>query len=93
MQAALDQLWADASQLFGPPSSEGELVADGLVPASKPTAAAWARGAAATLADASLTMPPGDPATNGGREEHTEYLAPLLAEMQSVARLEPQASW
>ena len=92
MQAALDKLWPGAGQLFEPVSSEPDLVAAGLFPASRPMAAEWAEGAAGFLADAGLKIPTGTP-QNNGREEHTEYLGPLLAEMQSVARLEPQATW
>jgi ring-1,2-phenylacetyl-CoA epoxidase subunit PaaC len=93
MQAALDQLWPYTGQLFEPPTSEGELVAAGSFPASETMAAAWVEGAAATLADAGLRMQAGQPGINGGRLQHTEHLEPLLAELQSVARLEPQASW
>ena len=93
MQAALDQLWPYTGQLFEPPSSESELAAAGLFPASEAMAAEWEGGAAAALADAGLEMPAGKPVSNGGRMRHTEYLEPLLSEMQSVARLEPQASW
>jgi ring-1,2-phenylacetyl-CoA epoxidase subunit PaaC len=45
---------------------------------------------------AGLTLPelpqplPSQPA---GREQHTEHLAPLLAELQSVARAHPGATW
>lgn len=93
MQAALDQLWPYATQLFEPQVSESELVAAGLFPASEPMAAEWAEAAAAILADADLKIPTVGPGMNGGRENHTDHLEPLLAEMQSVARLEPQASW
>jgi len=93
MQTALDQLWPDTVQLFEPPSHESELTAAGLFPAAEPMAAEWAEGAAATLADADLKIQRGTPGMNGGREKHTDHLELLLAEMQSVARLEPQASW
>ncbi len=93
MQTALDRLWPEVAQLFEGPASEGDLVAAGLFPASNPMAEEWAGGAAAALADAGLKLTAAISRANGGREEHTAYLAPLLAEMQSVARLEPQASW
>ncbi|MEH0420847.1 1,2-phenylacetyl-CoA epoxidase subunit PaaC [Streptomyces sp. B21-083] len=46
-------------------------------------------------AAAGLPMPPVPPITHGaGREgQHTEHLAPLLAELQSVARAHPEATW
>jgi ring-1,2-phenylacetyl-CoA epoxidase subunit PaaC len=34
------------------------------------------------------------PLPGSGRDgEHTEHLAPLLAELQSVARAHPEAAW
>lgn len=48
-------------------------------------------------ATAGLVLPPLDPAdepTPSGRAgQHTEHLAPLLAELQSVARADPEATW
>jgi ring-1,2-phenylacetyl-CoA epoxidase subunit PaaC len=43
---------------------------------------------------AGLPMPVFRPMAGAGREgEHTEHLAPLLAELQSVARAHPEATW
>ncbi|MFE4175783.1 1,2-phenylacetyl-CoA epoxidase subunit PaaC [Streptomyces sp. NPDC056909] len=43
---------------------------------------------------AGLTLPDAAPLAGGGREgDHTVYLAPLLAELQSVARAHPGATW
>lgn len=41
----------------------------------------------------SLADVPAAPARCGRRGEHTEHLAPLLAELQSVARAHPEATW
>jgi ring-1,2-phenylacetyl-CoA epoxidase subunit PaaC len=39
-------------------------------------------------------MPGYRPLPGSGRAgEHTEHLAPLLAELQSVARAHPEATW
>jgi ring-1,2-phenylacetyl-CoA epoxidase subunit PaaC len=41
-----------------------------------------------------LPMPAYRPLPGSGRAgEHTEHLAPLLAELQSVARADPEATW
>ncbi|MFE6281229.1 1,2-phenylacetyl-CoA epoxidase subunit PaaC [Streptomyces sp. NPDC057877] len=41
-----------------------------------------------------LPMPPYRPLPGAGRAgEHTEHLAPLLAELQGVARAHPEATW
>ena len=44
------------------------------------------------LTDCSLTIPPHTRAP-GDRYHHTAYLSELLNEMQSVARLDPEAVW
>ena len=48
-------------------------------------------------AAAGLVLPPldsaADPARAGRAGQHTEHLAPLLAELQSVARAHPGATW
>ena len=45
-------------------------------------------------AAAGLPMPQVRPAPGAGRAgQHTEHLAPLLAELQSVARAHPEATW
>ncbi|MBC2900150.1 1,2-phenylacetyl-CoA epoxidase subunit PaaC [Streptomyces cupreus] len=44
--------------------------------------------------EAGLPMPAYRPSAGCGRDgEHTEHLAPLLAELQSVARAHPEATW
>ncbi|WAZ19815.1 phenylacetate-CoA oxygenase subunit PaaC [Streptomyces cinnabarinus] len=44
--------------------------------------------------EAGLPMPAYRPSPGSGRDgEHTEHLAPLLAELQSVARAHPGATW
>ncbi|MFF1680130.1 1,2-phenylacetyl-CoA epoxidase subunit PaaC [Streptomyces sp. NPDC058256] len=43
---------------------------------------------------AGLVLPEAAPVPGHGREgDHTEHLAPLLAELQSVARAHPEATW
>lgn len=48
--------------------------------------------ATAGLALPSLA-PAADPTPSGRTGRHTEHLAPLLAELQSVARADPEATW
>jgi ring-1,2-phenylacetyl-CoA epoxidase subunit PaaC len=48
----------------------------------------------AVLDEAGLEVPAGFVALGGGRQgAHSEYLGPLLAEMQVLAREHPGASW
>jgi ring-1,2-phenylacetyl-CoA epoxidase subunit PaaC len=93
MQSALDALWPYAGQLFLSDPGEGELAAAGLYPASQAMAQTWVMEVRTHLGEAALKVHDEGPPTVGGREQHSEHLEPLLAEMQSVARLEPQAVW
>lgn len=90
MQAALDLLWPLAQTLFVPLDGEPELVAAGVVPDLAAVQTRWTELVTAHLTAAELTLPEftGAPRPRGG---HTEHLAPLLAEFQSVARAHPEA--
>ena len=90
-QAALDELWPYAAQLFQPVEGEEELTAAGLLPDLNDVHIHWQALVTRHLVEkCGLKLPTAfpDPA---GRSTHTEHLAPLLAEMQSVARAYPEA--
>lgn len=91
-QAALDTLWPYALALGDPLPGEAELVEAGAAPSSQEIFVAWKKEVTAALKAASLAIPDAAPAP-GSRGEHSEHLAPLLADMQTVARLEPEANW
>lgn len=94
LQAALDSLWPYALQLFVPLPGEAELAGHGLVPASRELQPAWEALVRPALSTASLILPVVATPATLSRETHTPHLAPLLDEMQSVARLEgPQVQW
>ncbi len=93
-QAALDALWPYALQLFVPGPGEAEMTARGLVPAAEDLQAAWEAAAVAALHEAGLTPPADQCPAATDRANHSPHLAPLLDEMQSVARLEgPAVGW
>jgi len=93
-QAALDSLWAYALQLFVPLPGEAELVDANIVPDPATLRAAWEATVVPWLTGTGLSIPnPAEPATTS-REQHTEHLITLLAEMQEVARIEgPDVKW
>jgi ring-1,2-phenylacetyl-CoA epoxidase subunit PaaC len=93
MQAALDSIWPLARQLFQPLPDEAPLVEAGAWPASSDLGAEWLTAATAFLTESGLAIPAPAPPDEAGRHVHSSYLAPLLAEMQSVARLEPDGVW
>jgi ring-1,2-phenylacetyl-CoA epoxidase subunit PaaC len=90
MQAAVDLLWPYTHELF-----EGDEVdqAAGADPA--PLRAGWDAFVGETLAVATLTVPEeGVWRPRGGRRgEHTERFGYLLAELQSLHRAHPGATW
>jgi ring-1,2-phenylacetyl-CoA epoxidase subunit PaaC len=93
-QAALDELWPYALQLMVPLPGEAELAARGLAPAAVVVRQAWEAFVIPALREAGLNVPDfGIPAAQD-RSLHSPHLAPLLEEMQSVARLEgPGVEW
>lgn len=92
LQAALNDLWPYALQLFAPLPEEALLVAEGIVPDLRMLEAGWLEQAADELQAAGLALPAGG-YTPASRREHSEHLWSLLAEMQSVARWEPEGLW
>jgi ring-1,2-phenylacetyl-CoA epoxidase subunit PaaC len=92
-QGALDRLWPYAAQLFTAPPGEERLVTAGYVPQVEEVREAWLAVVSPFLKEAGLRLLAETTSWSGGRDEHTEYLAPLLADLQEVARLYPEAEW
>ncbi|MEV6963352.1 1,2-phenylacetyl-CoA epoxidase subunit PaaC [Streptomyces sp. NPDC051207] len=78
MRAGLEQVMPYAGELFAAHDARAEVVA-----------------VLRQVTDAAgLPLPEAAPLPGSGRDgEHTEHLAPLLAELQSVARAHPEATW
>jgi ring-1,2-phenylacetyl-CoA epoxidase subunit PaaC len=93
MQAALDELWPLAAQLFQPLPGEPALVDAGLWPPSTTLGEQWQSEAAGFLKECGLRVPSKIPPDAPGRHVHSEFLETLVSEMQSVARLEPEGEW
>ena len=90
MQAALDRLWPYTYEMLAHDDLEAEVGAD---PAA--LADPWWEAVGGVIAEATLAIPEDDgwrPA-GGRRGEHTEGLGYLLAEMQSLHRAHPGATW
>jgi len=93
MQRALDELWPYAQQLFVPLPDEELLVEVGMAVEAAALGDTWRQIVKGHLEESGLHVPDrnGPPTTD--RAEHTEHLPALLAEMQIVARLDPEAEW
>jgi ring-1,2-phenylacetyl-CoA epoxidase subunit PaaC len=94
VQTALDLLWPFATQLFQPLPGEAELAAENLVPEPGAVERDWRQAVVPFLASVGLRVPEAAEPLGISRAEHTQHLADLLADMQSVARSEgPDVNW
>ncbi len=93
-QAAVDELWRYAGELFEHDHVEDELVASGVAADPAVLAAEWRSLVESTLAEATLACPSEVVMQRGGRTgRHTEGFSYLLGELQVVARAHPGATW
>jgi ring-1,2-phenylacetyl-CoA epoxidase subunit PaaC len=93
MQQALDKIWPYTAQLFQPLPDEALLVEATFVPDPTRIQTAWQNLVGPSLEEAGLILPTDTDLVTASRDQHTEHLAPLLVEMQEVARLVPEAEW
>ena len=93
MQAALNQLWPYAAQLFQPTKGDATLIADGIMPDMATLHEAWQQMVIPHLNAAALTLPESATMVTAPRSTHTPHLTALLADMQMVARNDPGAVW
>lgn len=98
MQAALDAVWPYLGELFRTSDVERRLAAAGVAVDPADVRAEVDAVLDQVLAQATLARPTIPPAGviggRGGRQGlHTEYLGHVLAEMQSLARQHPGATW
>ena len=93
-QRALDELWPYAGELFLTDDIDRAAIAAGNgvdVEALRPR---WQQTVEQVFGEATLTIPKNAFAPRGGRiGRHTEHLGRMLADMQSLARAHPGASW
>ena len=93
-QAALDYLMPYTREFFSVDEVETAIAAAGIGPLPSEFEAAWREDVAATLAQATLKAPAEVKHVSTGKHgEHSEHMGYLLAEMQSLARQHPGASW
>ena len=92
LQTALDQLWPYAGQLFTPLPGEVALVAAGFILPARRLSGQWQAMVIPWLQDSGLSLPLRF-SYGSDRRQHTPHLAPLITDMQSVARLESDGKW
>jgi ring-1,2-phenylacetyl-CoA epoxidase subunit PaaC len=92
LQNALDVAWPYTSQLFLSLPNDPLMIEEGLLPDPQLLLENWDGLVVPFLEECSLRVPQDD-RLEIRRAQHTPYLKVLLAEMQAVARSEPEAEW
>ncbi len=91
---ALVRFWPFTGELFEADDVDRAAVAEGIGPAPDTLKAAWNATVDAVLAEATLARPAESSFGWMGKQgRHSEHLGYLLAEMQSLHRAHPGASW
>ena len=91
---ALEQLWPFTRELFDEQPADRALTAAGVAPALAELDTAWHARLAPLIEAATLKMPGPTPFRWFGRRGvHTEHLSHLLAGMQYLQRVYPDATW
>ena len=93
MQAALQVLWAYSLQLFLPEPGDYQLVREGIFPDPREMGKVWRASVRPFLEQAGLSVPvAGEPAVTS-RKDHSNHLQPLIRDLQSLPRTDPDAVW
>ena len=91
---ALARLWPFTSELFDADDVDRSAAAAGIGPAPDALADVWNATVDRVLAEATLARPaPAGFGWHGKQGRHSEHLGYLLAEMQSLHRAHPGATW
>lgn len=94
VQQALGRLWPFTNELFDGDDVDRAAAEAGVGPVPESLRDAWSRRVDEVLAEATLALPPPVPFGWYGKQgRHGEHLGYLLAEMQSLHRAHPGASW
>lgn len=93
-QAAIDHLMPYMRECFAADPLEDAVAATGVGVRAADFEQPWLGDVQATLEEATLSLPaPVQHVTTGKHGEHSEHMGFLLAEMQSLARQHPGATW
>jgi ring-1,2-phenylacetyl-CoA epoxidase subunit PaaC len=94
VQAALDDLWPYAGEMFLCDAADDAVAAAGIAPLASTLKAAWDSSVREVLAEATLAIPGGNYQHKGGKRGiHTEHLGFILADMQFLQRAYPNSVW
>lgn len=93
-QNALNELWEWTGEMFSPDAIDAVLLEEKLIPDLSSIKTRWDAKVAQVLEQATLNKPEDGWMQKGGKQgEHTEYLGFILAQMQHLPRMYPEAQW
>lgn len=92
-QIALNTLWPYVFQLFAPIEDESDLIKAGFIPDDGELRSNWEVVVLDHLRHAGLRIPAVEVLPARDRSQHTEHFPAILAELQGVARSDPEAMW
>lgn len=95
MQNAVNLLWEYTGELFEMTEADELLISEAMVPNLNDIKSLYEKDVKAVMEKATLTIPDtkGYMATGSRKGHHTEYLGYILAEMQYLPRMMPDAKW
>ncbi len=94
MKDAINDLWEWTGEMFMADEIDTKMLEAGIGADLGNIKTLWDEKVAQILAMATLKLPTDDWAQTGGKQgEHTEYMGFLLAEMQHLPRMYPEAQW
>ena len=94
MEKAIEQLWPYTGEMFIPAAYEDALAKEGIIPEINSLKENWLQKVKEVFEEATLTVPEIKHNHKGGKTGvHTEKLGYILAEMQYLPRMEPEANW
>jgi ring-1,2-phenylacetyl-CoA epoxidase subunit PaaC len=93
MQAALDELWVPIQQLFAPGPDENLLVDAGIVADLRKIHGEWNLVVVPFLQSCALIVPETGIVPAMRQPAHAEDMEPLIANLQEVSKIAPDAVW
>lgn len=94
IQSSINDLWEWTGEMFTMDEVEKTMMDTGIAPDLSAIKKDWDEKVAEILEIATLKKPEDGWMQSGGKQgEHSEYLGYLLAEMQHLPRMYPEASW
>ena len=94
LQKGLNEIWPYAGELFEMNEVDSVLIKDGITVDLNAIKPVWEKEIGQLITKANLVLPEGSYAHTGSRKAlHSEHLSYILAEMQSIPRMHPNAKW